>query len=298
MKQVKKILAIMLTLVLSISMIPTINVSAAKKVKLNKTKATIYVGKTVTLKLKNNKAKVKWSSSNKKIATVSKKGKVKGKKAGKATIPEKVGKIGQNALGKCKKLKTITMPGNLKVMLDSNEDYSAAVLMSGSNVKTVKFNTAFEPAMASYCEAENLQVMAKDKKYKSINGMVYTKDGKKLVRVPMNRKTVNVNDGCEDICLSALLYEKKIPDDFPQTCGDFSEITIPKSVTKINDTEYTTSQVYYSWNGKKYTKTKVKGVYEYIPNNENYNLKITIKDGNENNISILNKYFKKANIIK
>ena len=32
--------------------------------------------------------------------------------------------------------------------------------------------------------------------------------------------------------------------------------------------------------------------------NENYNLKITIKDGNENNISILNKYFKKANIIK
>ena len=183
-------------------------------------------------------------------------------------------------------------------MLDSNEDYSAAVLMSGSNVKTVKFNTAFEPAMASYCEAENLQVMAKDKKYKSINGMVYTKDGKKLVRVPMNRKTVNVNDGCEEICLSALLYEKKIPDDFPQTCGDFSEITIPKSVTKINDTEYATSQVYYSWNGKKYTKTKVKGVYEYIPNNENYNLKITIKDGNENNISILNKYFKKANIIK
>ena len=92
MKQVKKILAIMLTLVLSISMIPTINVSAAKKVKLNKTKATIYVGKTVTLKLKNNKAKVKWSSSNKKIATVSKKGKVKGKKAGKATITAKVGK--------------------------------------------------------------------------------------------------------------------------------------------------------------------------------------------------------------
>ena len=92
MKQVKKILAIMLTLVLSISMIPTINVSAAKKVKLNKTKATIYVGKTVTLKLKNNKAKVKWSSSNKKIATVSKKGKVKGKRAGKATITAKVGK--------------------------------------------------------------------------------------------------------------------------------------------------------------------------------------------------------------
>lgn len=91
MKQGKKILAIMLTLVLSISMIPSTNVSAAAKVKLNKTKATIYVGKTVTLKLKNNKKKVKWSSSKKKVATVSSKGKVKGKKAGKATITAKVG---------------------------------------------------------------------------------------------------------------------------------------------------------------------------------------------------------------
>lgn len=59
---------------------------------MNKSKATIYVGETVTLKLKNNKKKVKWSSSNKKVAAVSKKGKVKGKKAGKATITAKVGK--------------------------------------------------------------------------------------------------------------------------------------------------------------------------------------------------------------
>ena len=81
MNKTKKILAIIFVVVLSISMIPVTNVRAAKKVKLNKTKATIYVGKTVTLKLKNNKKKVKWTTSNKKIATVSKKGKVKGKKA-------------------------------------------------------------------------------------------------------------------------------------------------------------------------------------------------------------------------
>jgi len=92
MKQAKKVLAIILTLVLSISIIPMTSVSAAKKVKLNKTKATIYVGKTVTLKLKNNKKKIKWSSSNKKVATVTKNGKVKGKKAGKTTITAKVGK--------------------------------------------------------------------------------------------------------------------------------------------------------------------------------------------------------------
>ena len=93
MERTKKFLAVVLALVLSISLLPTTGVSAAsKKVKLNKTKATIYVGKTVTLKLKNNKKKVKWSTSNKKVATVTKKGKVKGKKAGKATITAKVGK--------------------------------------------------------------------------------------------------------------------------------------------------------------------------------------------------------------
>lgn len=92
MKEAKKVLAIALILVLSLSIIPLTNVSAAAKVKLNKTKATIYVGKTITLKLKNNKSKVKWSSSNKKVATVTKKGKVKGKKVGKATITAKIGK--------------------------------------------------------------------------------------------------------------------------------------------------------------------------------------------------------------
>lgn len=93
MKQTKKFFAVILALVLSVSLLPTTGVNAAsKKVKLNKTKATIYVGKTVALKLKNNKKKVKWSTSNKKVATVTKKGKVKGKKAGKATITAKVGK--------------------------------------------------------------------------------------------------------------------------------------------------------------------------------------------------------------
>ena len=59
----------------------------AKKIKLNKTSFSLTVGKSTTLKLSNATAsKVKWSTSNKKIATVSSKGVVKGKKAGKVTI--------------------------------------------------------------------------------------------------------------------------------------------------------------------------------------------------------------------
>ena len=60
-------------------------------VKLNKTKATIEKGKTVTLTATVTPStlsdkSVTWKSSNKKVATVSSKGKVKGVKAGTATI--------------------------------------------------------------------------------------------------------------------------------------------------------------------------------------------------------------------
>lgn len=62
---------------------------AASKVKLNKTSATLLVGKSTTLKLGGAKAsKVKWSSSKRSVATV-KNGKVKAKKTGATTITAK-----------------------------------------------------------------------------------------------------------------------------------------------------------------------------------------------------------------
>lgn len=63
--------------------------AAAAKMKLNKKKVTLKVGKKVKLKLKNAKKKVSWKSSNKKIASVTKKGIVKGKKPGKTKITAK-----------------------------------------------------------------------------------------------------------------------------------------------------------------------------------------------------------------
>lgn len=91
MKQ-KKIMTVILSFILILSTIIVSNVEVQAKVKLNKTKVTLKVGKTYTLKLKNNKKKIKWSTSNKKVATVSSKGKIKAKKKGKATITAKVGK--------------------------------------------------------------------------------------------------------------------------------------------------------------------------------------------------------------
>ncbi len=72
-----------------------------KQLKLNKTKATIKVGKTLKLKVKNTAKKVLWYSSKKRIASVNKKGKVIAKKHGTVIIKAKV--KGAKAL-KCKVL--------------------------------------------------------------------------------------------------------------------------------------------------------------------------------------------------
>ena len=64
--------------------------SKKKKICLSKKKVTLKVGQKKKLKLKNAKTKkVKWSSSNKKVASVTKAGKVKGLKKGKAIITAK-----------------------------------------------------------------------------------------------------------------------------------------------------------------------------------------------------------------
>ncbi len=60
--------------------------------KLNRKSATLQVGDTLQLKLKNTRKKVRWTSDKKSVATVSSKGKVKAKKPGKAVIKAKCNK--------------------------------------------------------------------------------------------------------------------------------------------------------------------------------------------------------------
>lgn len=65
-------------------------VEAATKVKINKTKATLFTGQTLQLKLTGTKSKIVWSTSNSKIAVVTKNGKVSARAKGTATITAKV----------------------------------------------------------------------------------------------------------------------------------------------------------------------------------------------------------------
>ena len=90
-KNLKAITALALALTLSASagapaIAPVTTAQAAAKIKLNVTKKTLAVGKTLQLKLTGTKKSIKWTSSKKSVATVSQKGLVKAKSAGKATI--------------------------------------------------------------------------------------------------------------------------------------------------------------------------------------------------------------------
>ena len=125
----KKILCLVLTfaLMMGMSFTATTQAKTAKKPKLNKTKLSLQVNKSATLKVKNTKKKVKWSSSKKSVATVSQKGKVKAKKAGKATITAKIGKTKL----KCKV--TVTKPKKKAVSGSTSNAGTNAGSNTGSN---------------------------------------------------------------------------------------------------------------------------------------------------------------------
>ena len=92
----KQTFAWILALMMVFSIFPATQVNAATKPKLSKTKITMTVGQSKKLKVKGISKKrakrIKWKSSQKKVVTVTKTGKLKARKAGKAVITAKVGK--------------------------------------------------------------------------------------------------------------------------------------------------------------------------------------------------------------
>lgn len=96
MKNYKKILcgALAAAMVLTTAVVPA---SAAEKPALNKTKLTMTVGDTATLKVKNaaKNEKITWASKKKTVAAVSSKGKVTAKKAGKTVVSATLKKTGK-----------------------------------------------------------------------------------------------------------------------------------------------------------------------------------------------------------
>jgi len=111
MKSIKRGWAILLAAVMLVLVAPQILpqtevIAEAATVRLNKKKVTLYVGEKIRLKMKGTDAAVTWSTSNKAVATVNKRGKVTAKKAGEATISAKVNNLTYQCVVTVKKVDT------------------------------------------------------------------------------------------------------------------------------------------------------------------------------------------------
>lgn len=182
----KKLITYLMVLVLCLTFISP-SIAYATTIKINKTKITLGIGKTYTLKITGTVKKVKWSTSDKAIATVSSKGKVAAKAVGTATITASV----STKKYKCKVtvndpkvdvvfsalifddtsieeyIKEIEKenPDYISVKKYDDEHYVASMLESYRKSLIADFNKEIEPTIATYINNPNYDGMFTDVEY-------------------------------------------------------------------------------------------------------------------------------------
>lgn len=202
----------------------------------------------------------------------------------KIVIPSSVKIIGRMAFNRCDSLEEVTMPGHFKMTGYKDEFVSEEIYSTeGRYIKTINFNTSLDLKKLIYLRAENWNVWSKDKKYKSINGVIYSKNGKELVRVPSLRKSLVIEEGCKTFCLSSIFYGyDQMERGAVASCFQLESITIAKTVNKIEDKKYRAGL--YCPGGlcinkivnksKKINKDSIVAFYKSIRSEEGYRISI------------------------
>ena len=154
-------------------------------------------------------------------------------------VPSSVRSIGSYTFSGTK-LKKLTIPGNFKFI---PEDADVIGLVAGNinifndDKLIVTFNTKLKLDNTSLFVAKGYVVSKKDPKYCSVDGCIYTKDRKSLVRVPMRKKKLKIIDGCTEFCLQSVLHGITGDGDLETSCT-VSEIEIPASVKTIESKKF------------------------------------------------------------
>ena len=156
------------------------------------------------------------------------------------TIPNSVKKLGNSVLSSCKKLTKVKMPGNVKIIYGSDEYFPVFQFDVDSPVKTIELTSSLNLEIFMYLSAENIVVSKIDPKYTSIDGLLYTKDGKSLVRIPNLRKKAVIADGCEEFCTTAVEWAGDDDGDPYMGCEDLKTIVLPESIRTINTKKHLT----------------------------------------------------------
>lgn len=152
------------------------------------------------------------------------------------TIPKSVDTMGVKVFESCDNLKSITMPGDVNVRQAESFDRT---LNPDTEVDTVKFTTELNLDNITYLYANNFDIHKKDKNYKDIDGVIYTKDGKELVRVPSEREEITVDENCEVFCTNAIYYSLRGFDGEPVgICTEINKVVLPANVKEIDNEKH------------------------------------------------------------
>ena len=155
----------------------------------------------------------------------------------KVTVPKKCKKFGEGAFSGCN-LKSLTLPGDFQMInTAAGEDYYPIV--DSTDTTDVYFSTDLNVSVVKRVRGNNYYVSDTDDDFTSIDGVIYTKDGKTIVRVPSGRTEVEVKAGCEVFPLSSVLYAIDIPDQGDEpVCGKLTSVILPESIQTIGRDDF------------------------------------------------------------
>lgn len=154
-------------------------------------------------------------------------------------VPASVRTIGQCAFCVGPKLKKLTLPGDFKIKLQKGDEEARLLTgRSSRDLNTITFNTKLNLSNVEFFYTKNFVLSPKDSKYRSIDGSIYTKDGKSLVRVPFMKSKLKIADTCTEFCLQSVKYYGIDWESDPSAHCTVSEIDIPPSVKIIESKKY------------------------------------------------------------
>ena len=173
-------------------------------------------------------------------------------------MPKKMKKIGESAFSQCSSLEEINLPEGLESIYSNAFDRTKVTSITiPASVTYIDTETIYKQsngkimyghgAFSNMLSLQKIDVAENNANYKSIDGILYSKDETKLYVCPPGKQgKVTIPDtvqtlaagtfyGCKitEIILPNTL--KQIPESCFQYCHELKKIKIPKSVTEIKD---------------------------------------------------------------
>lgn len=142
------------------------------------------------------------------------------------TIPNSIISIGENAFTYCENLTSVTI-GNSVTSIGENAFYNCSRvtdIIIPDSIKRIGYD-----AFNGCTELASITVSDRNTKYKSVDGNLYTKDGKTFVRYAVGKTDTSfvIPDGVTSIGEDAFIYGKSL-----------NNVTIPNSVTNIDNSAF------------------------------------------------------------